>query len=101
MIVMVTYCYTSRHQKVYMGNIKTAISVREELFKQAECMARDMKLSRSRLFATALEEFIKRHQTRQLLDSINEAYREGPDDSERKYLRKMRRRHRKLIGRPW
>ena len=84
-----------------MANIKTAISLHESLFKQAESMAHEMKLSRSRLVATALEEFIKRHQNRQLLDSINEAYREGPDDSERKYLRKMRRRHRKLIGHPW
>ena len=84
-----------------MANIKTAISLHENLFKQAESMAHEMKLSRSRLVATALEEFIKRHQNRQLLDRINEAYRGQADDSERKYLRKMNRRHRKLIDDRW
>ena len=84
-----------------MANIKTAISLHEELFRQAESMARRMKLSRSRLFAAALEEFIKRNQNRELLDRINEAYKEEPNDSDRKYLRKMRRRHRKLIKEQW
>ena len=84
-----------------MANIKTAISIHEQLFKQAESMAREMKLSRSRLFATALEEFIKRHQNRGLLDKINEAYDVQQDDSQRKYLRKMRQRHRKLIEGQW
>ena len=84
-----------------MANIKTAISLHEQLFRQAESMAREMKMSRSRLFAAALEEFINRHQNRQLLHKINEAYAERPDDSERRYLRKMRRRHRKLIEDQW
>ena len=84
-----------------MANIKTAISLQEQLFRQAESMAREMKLSRSRLFAAALEEFINRHQNRQLLHKINEAYAERPDDSERRYLCKMRRRHRKLIEDQW
>ena len=66
-----------------MANIKTAISLHEQLFRQAESMAREMKMSRSRLFAAALEEFINRHQNRQLLYKINEAYAERPDDSER------------------
>ena len=84
-----------------MANVKTAISIHEQLYKQAESMAREMKLSRSRLFATALEEFIRRHQNRQLLERINEAYQERKEDSERNYLRKMRRRHRKLVEGQW
>ena len=84
-----------------MANSKTAISLHEQLFRQAESMAREMKMSRSRLFAAALEEFINRHQNRQLLHKINEAYAERPDDSERRYLRKMRRHHGKLIEDQW
>ena len=83
-----------------MANIKTAVSLQEQLFKQAELMAHDLKLSRSRLFAAALEEFIERHQNRQLLDRINKAC-EAADDSERKYLRRMRQRHRKSIEGEW
>lgn len=84
-----------------MANIKTAVSIHENLFRQAESMAREMKLSRSGLISKALEEYIKRHQNRQLLDGLNEAYSGQPGDSERKYLRKMGRRHRKLIEDQW
>lgn len=64
-------------------------------------MARSMKLSRSRLFAVALEEFIKRHHNRELLEKINEAYGEKADPAERKYLKKMRLRHRRLVDEQW
>ena len=80
-----------------MGNIKTAISLHEKLFKQAESLAREMKLTRSGLFVHALEEFIRRRQNQQLLDRINQAYSDGADSAERIYLRKMRKRHRKSV----
>jgi metal-responsive CopG/Arc/MetJ family transcriptional regulator len=84
-----------------MANIKTAISLQEQLFRQLESLARGMKLSRSRLFALALEEFIRRHHSRDLLDKINEAYDEKPDTAEQAYLKKMRRRHRKTVEGQW
>ena len=84
-----------------MANIKTAISLHEQLFKQAGAMARDLKLSRSRLFAVALEEFIHRHDSRELLDRVNEAYGDKPAAEERKYLKKMRQRHRKMVDGQW
>jgi metal-responsive CopG/Arc/MetJ family transcriptional regulator len=80
-----------------MANIKTAVSLREQLFRQTELLARDLKLSRSRLFAVALEEFIERRRNRDLLDRINKVYSEKPDAVERKYLKKMRQRQRKMI----
>ena len=84
-----------------MANIKTAVSLHEQLFRQAGAIARDLKLSRSRLFAIALEEFIRRHDSRELLDRINEVYSEKPAPEERKYLKKMRQRHRKMIDGQW
>ena len=84
-----------------MGNIKTAISLHETLFKQAELLAREMKLTRSGLFVHALEEFIRRHQNQQLLDKINQAYSGGSENAERIYLRKMRKRHRRSVEDRW
>jgi predicted transcriptional regulator len=84
-----------------MATIKTAVSLREQLFKQVGALARDMKLSRSRLFAVALEEFIERHYSRELLDKINEAYKEKPAPAERSYIKKMRRRQRKAVDGQW
>lgn len=80
-----------------MANVKTAISLQKSLFEQAETIARDMKVSRSRLFILALEDFILRHQNRQLFEEINRACGDAPDSAERKRLRKMRRQHRRIV----
>ncbi len=51
-----------------MANIKTAISLPEPLFEQAEALAHEMNVSRSRLFSLALEDFIRRHENKQLIE---------------------------------
>jgi predicted transcriptional regulator len=84
-----------------MPNIKTAISVRQSLFEQADSLAREMQVSRSRLFVLALEDYIRHHQNRELLAKINEAYEGEPDPDEGKRLRKMRRLHRKVVEGEW
>ena len=65
---------TRKSKYSYMATVKTAISLQEYLFEQAEAIAAEMKISRSRLIAIALEEFIRRHQNRILLEKINAAY---------------------------
>ena len=80
-----------------MPNVKTAISLPESLFEQAEAVAGEMKVSRSRLMALALEEFINRHQNRQLLEKINAAYEEPLDEEEQALLRSMSRYHRRIV----
>ena len=84
-----------------MATVKTAISLHDELLKHADSIAREMNLSRSAVFALALEEYIKRHHNRELLDRINAAYDEKLKTTERKYLKKMRDRHRKTIDDEW
>ena len=42
-----------------------------------------MKVSRSRLFTLALEEFIRRRENHQLLEKINHAYEAAPDAADR------------------
>jgi metal-responsive CopG/Arc/MetJ family transcriptional regulator len=80
-----------------MANVKTAISLQESLFEQAESMAREMSISRSRLFTLALEEFIRRYHNRRLLEQINAAHEGEPDPEEEAALRAMRRKHRKVV----
>jgi metal-responsive CopG/Arc/MetJ family transcriptional regulator len=84
-----------------MANIKTAISLQKSLFEQVEALAREMKVSRSRIFALALEEFIRRYQNQQLLDRINQAYQDTPDPTEQQRLRSMRRQQRRLVEGEW
>ena len=84
-----------------MANIKTAVSIEKSLFEQAESIAREMKVSRSRLFALALQDFIRHHQNEELLRRINEAYEDVPDADEQERGRKMRRKQRKLVEGEW
>jgi len=84
-----------------MANIKTAVSLQKSLFEEVEDLAHEMKVSRSRLFVMALEDYIRRHQNRRLLERINHAYRTQPDANEQKRLRKMKRLHREVVKGEW
>ena len=84
-----------------MQTIKTAISIQKNLFEEAEHLARAMKVSRSRLLALALEEFIRRRENQQLLEKINKAYEDAPDAIEQTHLRKKRRLHREVVEGEW
>lgn len=84
-----------------MPNVKTAISLPESLFEQAEAVAGEMNVSRSRLIALALGEFICRHQNRQLLEKINAAYEEPPDEQEQALLRRISRNHLRIAQDEW
>ena len=79
-----------------MAVVKTAISIQDSLYLQAEDLANDMKISRSKLFALAIEEYLKQHRNQKLLQSINEAYDDGLDRSEELMLERMRRHQRHL-----
>ena len=84
-----------------MANVKTAVSIQKALFEQVEALAKKMNISRSRLYALALEEYVRRQDNRQLLDRINIAYEDAPDANEQKRLSLMRRRHRKQVEGEW
>ena len=58
----------------YTESGKTAISVPDELFEKAEATARRLKISRSRLYATAISEFLDRQQAKAVMKRLNEVY---------------------------
>ena len=80
-----------------MATVKTAISLQEYLFEQAEAIAAEMNISRSRLIAIALEEFIRRHQNRILLEKINAAYGDISDPETSASISTISRHHRSII----
>lgn len=73
-----------------MTTIKTAVSLPESLFEQAETLAAELTISRSRLFTLAIEAFVQRYENERLLASLNEAYGDGLDDTEIDMLNQMR-----------
>lgn len=84
-----------------MESVKTAISIDKSLFAQANALARKLKVSRSRLFVLALEDFIKEQENRDLLEKINAVYADEPDETEKIIRRKTRKSHRRLIEGQW
>ncbi|MBM3180119.1 MAG: hypothetical protein FJZ86_07170 [Chloroflexi bacterium] len=84
-----------------MSNIKTAISLQKSLFEQVDLMAREMKVSRSRLFVMALEDYIRRYQNQVLLEKINQNYQDAPDKIEKARLRGMKKQQRKAVEGEW
>jgi len=84
-----------------MANVKTAISLRGSLFERVNDLAQELRVSRSRLFVLAVEEFIQRHENRRLLEALNDAYDDVPDSDEQALHDKMRQRHRQLVEGQW
>jgi len=84
-----------------MHAIKTAISMEKNLFDQAQDIARTMKVSRSRLFVIALQDFIEHRNNKEMLASINAAYADEPDASEETLRVKSRRQHRRIVEGQW
>jgi len=84
-----------------MKAVKTAISIEKDLFDQAEKMARSMKVSRSRIFVIALQDFIEHQKNKDMLARINAAYADEPDKMEQTLRRKSRRQHRRMVEGEW
>lgn len=59
--------------------MKTAISLPDELFASADALARKLGLSRSRLVATALTEFVAKHRASRVTERLDAVY--GREDS--------------------
>jgi metal-responsive CopG/Arc/MetJ family transcriptional regulator len=84
-----------------MQAIKTAISIDKNLFDQAEIIARTMKVSRSKLFVIALQDFIEHQKNKEMLAQINAAYDDEPDATEQAIRKKVRRQHRRIVEGEW
>ncbi len=84
-----------------MDTIKTAVSVNKSLFEQAEELAREMNVSRSRLYALALEEYIRRQENQALLAQFNAAYANDLDAEEEATLTQMLELHREAVEGEW
>lgn len=78
--------------------VKTAISLDDTLFEQVETLMQELEMSRSRVIATALKEFIKRRERQKILEKLNEVYKDGPTEEEEVAKRVMKQYHHKLMA---
>jgi len=55
--------------------MKTAISIPDEVFERAEELARRLHMSRSGLYAKAVEEYIREHRGDRVRECLDDVYR--------------------------
>lgn len=60
----------------YTTGIKTAISIPDKVFHSADSLAKRLGVSRSQLYATAITEFLLRHQSRRVTERLDHIYEE-------------------------
>jgi metal-responsive CopG/Arc/MetJ family transcriptional regulator len=58
--------------------MKTAVSVPDALFKQAEAAARKLRVSRSELYSKAIAEFLKKTDDTAITERLNDVYSRHP-----------------------
>ncbi|HEX5661842.1 MAG TPA: hypothetical protein VFX59_31840 [Polyangiales bacterium] len=75
--------------------MKAAVSIPDDVFAEADRLAKQLKTSRSQLYSRALKEFLARHAPDEVTDAVNRVCDElaGPDEFVRRaagrVLRKM------------
>lgn len=79
--------------------MKTAVSLDDGLLQEADEAARQMGLSRSRLFAVAISEFLQRKKQQQMLLQLNEVYAGGMTPVEKRLLKRIKTKVRRIAER--
>jgi len=83
------------------SNMKAAISIDDGLLKEADETARLLGLSRSRLFALAVDDFLRKQRQEQMLARLNEVYANESEPSEKRLLNKIKARVRATVQDRW
>lgn len=71
--------------------MKTAVSIPDEVFEEADRLAKELKTSRSDLYSRALKEFLARHAPDAVTDAINRTIAEVGDKPDPFVTRAARR----------
>jgi len=58
--------------------MKTAISIPDSVFEEAEQLAHRLGLSRSHLYATAVRRFVAEHHLQEVTERLNQLYGDEP-----------------------
>ena len=63
--------------------MKVALSIPDDLFESAETLGKRLGLSRSRLYATALADYVAKHRGRKTTERLNAVYADEPGQLDR------------------
>jgi hypothetical protein len=81
--------------------LKTAISIDDGLLQEADDAARRLGVSRSRLFALAVRDFLERQRRGQVLTQLDRASADHPDPLEKRVLKGMKAKMHRTVNERW
>lgn len=67
--------------------MKTAISIPNNVFEQAESLARKLKISRSELFTEAVKVYLRENHTEDVTTKLNEVYENAASNLDESLLK--------------
>jgi hypothetical protein len=71
----------------YTHGMKTAISIPDDVFQEAERLAAELGRSRSSLYSQALREYVARHSPDRVTAALDFVYTDGADVGEPEFSR--------------
>lgn len=76
----------------YTPGMKTAISIPDDVFEEADRLAAEQGKSRSELYSRAVREYVARHSAERITAALDAVYAEPEDEAELEWLRIAARR---------
>jgi metal-responsive CopG/Arc/MetJ family transcriptional regulator len=67
---------------VILISMKTAISIPDPLFKEADNTAHEMGIPRSQLYSLAIQEYVSRHSRKLITQKLNDLYKNIETENE-------------------
>ena len=83
------------------GGMKTAVSVNAGLLREADRAAKQLGLSRSRLFSVALESYLRNRRHQEIIERLNRAHSGEPDTGEQRVRAAMKGRFAATVKDRW
>jgi predicted transcriptional regulator len=72
--------------------MKTAVSIPDDVFAEAELLAKALKTSRSEIYSRALAEFVGRHAPDRVTEALNDVITAAGAETEQTFSRRAARR---------
>lgn len=70
----------------YTSHMRTAVSIPDDVYAEAEDLVRRLKVSRSELYAKALREYVARHDPGSITAALNSVYADGQNEPDEAIL---------------
>ena len=81
--------------------MKTAISVEDQLLQEVDHTARELGVSRSRVFSIAAADFLRRRRHEKITGQLNRVYAGQPDAPEQRMAARLKSKFRATLKDRW